>query len=130
MVGCVALALTTLAWPWWWGVRIAACSALGMAGVVAAQRLRQGACTVVIGADATVRMFGRDGHERAGCLCEGTYVSATVVSIVWRPEHARLARAFLVTGDMLAPDEFRRLRVMLRYARPPAAAGSNELEAG
>jgi len=40
-----------------------------------------------------------------------------MTSIVWRPDGARWSRAILVVPDMLPADEFRRLRVMLRYAR-------------
>ena len=44
-------------------------------------------------------------------------MSAALTSIVWRPDGARWSRSILVLPDMLAPDDFRRLRVMLRYAR-------------
>jgi hypothetical protein len=43
--------------------------------------------------------------------------TAALTSIVWRPDGARWSRSILVLPDMLPPDDFRRLRVMLRYAR-------------
>jgi hypothetical protein len=46
-----------------------------------------------------------------------TYVGAWVTTIVWRPDGARWSRAILVLPDMLPAEDFRRLRVMLRYAR-------------
>ena len=58
-----------------------------------------------------------DGRLIAGHVRSATCVSATLTSIVWRPDGARRSRSILVLRDMLPPDDFRRLRVMLRYAR-------------
>ena len=58
-----------------------------------------------------------DGRRVAGHVRSSTCVSAAVTSIVWRPDGARWSRSILVLPDMLPPDDFRRLRVMLRYAR-------------
>jgi len=53
----------------------------------------------------------------AGHVRSSTRVSAALTSIVWRADGARWSRAILVLPDMLPADDFRRLRVMLRYAR-------------
>ncbi len=37
--------------------------------------------------------------------------------VVWRPDGARWSRTVLIVPDMLPAEDFRRLRVMLRYAR-------------
>ena len=58
-----------------------------------------------------------DGRLVAGHVRSSTCVSATLTSIVWRADGARWSRSILVLPDMLPPDDFRRLRVMLRYAR-------------
>ena len=58
-----------------------------------------------------------DGRLVAGHVRSSTSVSAALTSIVWRADGARWSRAILVLPDMLPPDDFRRLRVMLRYAR-------------
>jgi hypothetical protein len=58
-----------------------------------------------------------DGRLVAGHVRSSTCVSATLTSIVWRPDGARGSRSILVLPDMLPPEDFRRLRVMLRYAR-------------
>ena len=58
-----------------------------------------------------------DGRLVGGHVRSSTCVSAAMTSIVWRPDGARWSRAILVVPDMLPADEFRRLRVMLRYAR-------------
>ena len=58
-----------------------------------------------------------DGRLVAGQVRASTYIGAWVTTIVWRPDGRRWARALLVLPDMLPADDFRRLRVMLRYAR-------------
>jgi hypothetical protein len=52
---------------------------------------------------------------------------------VWRRDGSRWwarAPAIVVLPDMLPADEFRRLRVALRYGRPPAPNETNDDEAG
>jgi hypothetical protein len=58
-----------------------------------------------------------DGRLVAGQVHASTYTGAWVTAIVWRPDGRRRSRALLVLPDMLPAEEFRRLRVMLRYAR-------------
>lgn len=65
-----------------------------------------------------------DGALAAGHVRSSTFVAAWLTSIVWRPDGACLARAVLIVPDMLPPDDFRRLRVMLRYARSGEAQDS------
>ncbi|MCC6195912.1 MAG: hypothetical protein IT518_15745 [Burkholderiales bacterium] len=61
----------------------------------------------------------RRGDERlaAGHVRSSTFVAAWLTCIVWRPDGARVSRAILIAPDMLPAGDFRRLRVMLRYAR-------------
>jgi hypothetical protein len=58
-----------------------------------------------------------DGRLVAGHVRASTYVGSWVTSIVWRPDGAQLSRTILLLPDMLPTEDFRRLRVMLRYAR-------------
>ena len=58
-----------------------------------------------------------DGCLVAGHVRASTYVGAWITTIVWRPDGWRASRAILVLPDMLPVEDFRRLRVMLRYAR-------------
>jgi hypothetical protein len=53
----------------------------------------------------------------AGHVRSASYVGARITTLVWRPDGARVSRAELILPDMLAPDDFRRLRVLLRYGR-------------
>ena len=65
-----------------------------------------------------------DGRLIAGHVRCTTYVGAWLTSIVWRPDGACLSRAVLIVPDMLPEDDFRRLRVMLRYARSAVVQGT------
>jgi hypothetical protein len=58
-----------------------------------------------------------DGQLVSGHVRASTCVGAWVTTIVWRPDGWRWSRTILVLADMLPAEDFRRLRVMLRYAR-------------
>ncbi|MEO8345375.1 MAG: protein YgfX [Betaproteobacteria bacterium] len=58
-----------------------------------------------------------DGRLVAGHVRASTYVGSWFTSIVWRPDGRRWSRTILILPDMLPPEDFRRLRVMLCYAR-------------
>lgn len=84
--------------------------------------------TLVVRMGGEVRVCGDDGHWRRGMLRPGSFVAPWLTLVLWRPEGARLDRAVLVLPGMARPDDFRRLRVMLRWDSsafaPPAAAVS------
>ncbi len=65
-----------------------------------------------------------DGRLAAGHVRAATYVDAWLTTIVWRPDGARWSRAILILPDMLPAEDFRRLRVMLRYARSAEVQGA------
>lgn len=108
-----------------------AAHALGCAGVLAwawdtfrMVALRTGARTVAavhLGGDRRVVMRYGDGRLVAGHVRSASYVSAMLTAIVWRPDGACFSRTVLVLPDMLLPDRFRRLRILLRYARSGVA---------
>ncbi len=58
-----------------------------------------------------------DGRLVAGHVRGSSRVGALVTTIVWRPDGAWRSRAILLVPDALPEDDFRRLRVLLRYAR-------------
>lgn len=70
-----------------------------------------------LAADLVLVAHRADGLLVAGHVRHATYVGAQLTSIVWRPDGAWRSRAILIVPDMLPADDFRRLRVMLRYAR-------------
>ena len=64
-----------------------------------------------------VRMVGRhievDGIE--GEVVDGSFVAPWLTIVHWRPRGARFTRTLLVMPDMLDPEPFRALRVILRW---------------
>jgi hypothetical protein len=72
---------------------------------------------IVLSADRLIVV--RDGRDQliAGHVRAATYVGARITTIVWRPDGAWRSRAELILPDMLPAEDFRRLRVQLRYGR-------------
>ncbi len=88
-----------------------------------------------VGIDRRVVLVAQDGREEAGELLDDCYVGATLVILVWRSEHAWLARSCMLLPDSLDRETLRRLRVLLRYSRAAGAAldaspGNSGEEAG
>jgi len=65
-----------------------------------------------------------EGGLRAGHVRAASYVGPRITTIVWRPDGARWSRAEWILPDMVAADDFRRLRVLLRYGRNDVAQGT------
>ena len=74
--------------------------------------------------DLTIVVTRGDGVARAGRVHVDSYVGARLSTIVWRPFGRRRTRAIVVLPDMLPAADFRRLRVLLRYARSDVAQGA------
>jgi hypothetical protein len=74
--------------------------------------------------DLTLVVVTGDGKACAGRVHRDSYVGAHVSTIVWRPYGRWRLRAIWLLPDMLPTDEFRRLRVLLRYGRSDVAHGS------
>jgi hypothetical protein len=86
-----------------------------------------------VGIDRGLTVTGRDGRSRAGVILDNSYVGAWLTTIVWRADGIRWwrpARTIVVLPDTLPEDEFRRLRVVLRYGRPVAVGKTSGEEAG
>ena len=64
---------------------------------------------------------------REGTLREGSFVAPWLTIVRWRPAGAGVDRTLLVAPGMLAPEDYRRLRVLLRFA---AAAGGEPAASG
>jgi toxin CptA len=84
---------------------------------------------VMLSEDRTIVVRRRDGGLRAGVVLDNSHVHAAFTSIVWRPVGARLARSLPLVPDMLEADDFRRLRVLLRYGRREDSAGASASQA-
>ena len=92
--------------------------------VVALRRGPYAVTEVRLAHDLVLVVNRADGRLIAGHVRSSTFVSSWLTSIVWRADGARWSGAILVVPDMLPAEEFRRLRVMLRYARSGVAQDS------
>jgi hypothetical protein len=79
---------------------------------------------VMLSSDALIVVRRRDGRLTAGHVRAGTFVHPWFTSIVWRPDGERWSRTIPLLPDMLGIDEFRRVRVLLRYGRREVTAGA------
>ena len=74
--------------------------------------------------DLTIVVVTGDGSACAGRVHRDSYAGARLTTIVWRPFGRRRCRTILLLRDMLPAQDFRRLRVLLRYGRSDVAQGS------
>jgi len=89
--------------------KLAAVGWIGVHALVALRRLRTRS-SVELDSSGAVRIDGREGQLRGGA-----FVAPWLTVLRWRPEGAWKDRSLLVAPDMLGADEFRRLRVLLRW---------------
>jgi hypothetical protein len=83
------------------------------------------------GIDRRIALVARDGRETCGEIVADSYVGPHVTTIAWRPDGAWRVRSLLVFSDTFGGDDFRRLRVVLRYGLVPGRGdGSSDEEAG
>jgi hypothetical protein len=92
--------------------------------VVALRRGPRATCALWLTGDHLLVVRRGSGALLAGHVRSATYVGARMTSIVWRPDGARCSRAEWILPDMLPADDFRRLRVLLRYGRSDDAQGA------
>lgn len=133
--GCALTAALVIALPMPLSAKIAAVPAIVATAIVGVSRCSGPGMPALlhVGADRRITVTDRGGCSRSGAVLDDSFVGARLATIVWRPDGARAwypARTLLVLPDMLGTDDFRRLRVLLRYGRPAIEAGSNGLDAG
>lgn len=92
--------------------------------VVALRRGAYAVTALTLAHDRMVIVCRGDGTLVTGYVRSATYVGALITSVVWRPDDSRWSRAVLVLPDMLPAEDFRRLRILLRYARSEVAEGA------
>jgi hypothetical protein len=113
-------------------------AALIAIGLVAVRGVRQCAgsdvpACIEVGLDRRLALTARDGRVREGSILDDSYVGEQLTTIVWRPDRARWyepARTIVILKDSLAADDFRRLRVILRYGQPATDGLTSGREAG
>jgi hypothetical protein len=91
--------------------------------VVALRQGRRAVRSFELRGDLTLVVVAGDGAARAGRVHRDSYVGARMSTIVWRPYGRWRTRTILLLPDMLPADEFRRLRVLLRYGRSDVTHG-------
>ena len=117
----------------WWGCALAL---LVIACVVTRELVtcagRGVPAFLIVGDDRRITVCGRDGRTRDGEILDASYVGASLTTILWRTDGApwwRPASTLLILPDMLGREDFRRLRVLLRYGAPASRARSNGVAA-
>lgn len=91
--------------------------------VVALRRGPRAVRRLELRGDLTVVVATGDGTACAGRVHRDSYVGARLSTIVWQPYGRWRRRAILLLPDMLPADDFRRLRVLLRYGRSDVTQG-------
>ena len=79
-----------------------------------------------VGVDRRIAVITADGRACDGDILADSYVGHRLTTIVWLPDGARRARTLMVAADTFAADDFRRLRVALRYGRAAGAGPENQ----
>lgn len=111
--------------PWW---SKAAVASVVTGWTIAALRqhalriARSSVVEVLLSDDAVVVVRTRGDRLVAGHVREASFVHPWLTTIVWRPDGARFSRSLAIVPDMLDVDDFRRLRVLLRYGRREVTA--------
>ena len=119
-------ALATLPLPWLalaTAVVTVVAWAIDRVRVVALRTSHRSVAGISLTGDRLIVVRYRTGRLVAGFVRASSYVSPSLTSIVWKPDDKACSQALLILPDMLSADDFRRLRVMLRYGRSEALAG-------
>ena len=111
--GAILTAVLVAALPVSLEARFLALGWIAMAGLRALVRLRPGTA-IDLHHDGEAYIGGR-----AGRLQDGSFVAPWLAIVRWRPAGAWLDRTLLIAPGMLPADDFRRLRVLLRFGDRP-----------
>ena len=134
-IGCLAAAMLVAVLPLPSWTMLACLVAIGAALYRAHRQLigRGVPAIVHVGIDRTITVTDRHGRSRDGVVLADSYVGALLSTIVWGARGApwwRGADVILVLPDTLPADDFRRLRIFLRYGRVPVVAATSGIDAG
>lgn len=98
--------------------------AAAMAWTVRRLAGRHSPALIEVGANGRIVVTHRNGSSAQGRILADSFVGGMLATVVWRPDGSRWPRSFIVLGDSLDAERFRRLRVALRYCRPEAPEGA------
>jgi len=110
-LGAVATAALLAAMPLPLELRACGLAWIAASAMSALTRLRPG-LRLALDARGDIQV-GAD----AGAIAAGCFVAPWLTIVRWRPAGARLDRTLVLTPDRMPAEDFRRIRVMLRWAR-------------
>ena len=93
-----------------------ACAALHALHVVALRRGRYGVRVMWARAGGEIEVEGSAGAWRTGVLRAGSFVAPWLTIVRWREQGARFDASIVILPDMLPAEDFRRVRVWLRWS--------------
>jgi toxin CptA len=93
-----------------------ACAALHALHAVALHRGRRGVRVLHIDRDGGIELRDGTGAWRAGELRDGSFVAPWLAIVRWRAPGARFDASVVILPDMLPAEDFRRMRVRLRWS--------------
>jgi toxin CptA len=111
--GAAATLALTWASPLAWELQVPAIGWVGAAALHALRRLRAVA-RLRVERSGEVRVDGVSGELR-----DGSFVAPWLTVVRWRPRGAWLDRTLPLVPDMLGADDFRRLRILLKFGDRP-----------
>jgi hypothetical protein len=128
LVHGLALYAFWISLPGWPAVLAGVVVLVSLAGTLARARQRIGRSVVSLemAKDGRASWKDRRGAWHQGILGESHFVSVFLVVVDLRPLDGGATRVILL-ADSVAPDDFRRLRVWLRWRPGPANSGRNNL---
>ena len=91
-------------------------AALEVVRRVALCRGRRAVRVLVVRRSGELAVRDAKGAWRHGALRDGSFVAPWLTLVRWRPEAGRFDRTVLILPGMTGAGEFRRLRVLLRWA--------------
>lgn len=115
--------------PWWASLAVSLAVLASLAFCLRAHALRNGPRAVVgveLRLDGSGAIQDRRGHWREVGVLGSTFVSPLLTVLNLRLSGAGGRRSLIVTPDALGADEFRRLRVWLRWRGMPADAQGSD----
>jgi len=112
VVGALATALLLAALPLALEWRGAGLGWIAASAVLALRRLQPGT-RLYVDHEGAITV-----GSAAGSIAAGSFVAPWLTVVCWLPQGKRLQRTLLVMPDALFAEDHRRLRVLLRYARP------------
>ena len=104
------MALRILAATW------VACAALHALHAVALHGGRCGVRTLQVDREGGIEVQDGAGARRIGRLRAGSFVAPWLAIVRWRAPGARLDASVVILPDMLPAEDFRRMRVWLRWS--------------